>query len=212
MLYNNELFNTGTELQRPKPWHQVEKNFFLFWDKDNNMYIHNDVAPRRVYAKLNADGSVGSDLWAARPPRATPSAWPSTSPRPWGSSSPSTRRPTPSPSRCAGERIRTASPTTPTPFSLPSSSTKMHYGSHSTYEPYVMMFQRRAPFELYAVSTKPMWIHGRKASNSAMFYVTSMSWKAHDAKYHGYLDDEMFWASASEDKSTSEWTCSPATY
>ncbi|GKT63126.1 LOW QUALITY PROTEIN: hypothetical protein ColTof3_10465 [Colletotrichum tofieldiae] len=55
-------FRLGTELQRPPPWGTMEKNWFPFWDEDGAVYLHQDVAPKRVFAKLNADGSVGPDL------------------------------------------------------------------------------------------------------------------------------------------------------
>jgi hypothetical protein len=32
-----------------------------------------------------------------------------------------------------------------------------------------------------------------------MFYITSMSWKGHDQKYHGYIDDVLFLAFGIED-------------
>jgi hypothetical protein len=35
--------------------------------------------------------------------------------------------------------------------------------------------------------------------HTEMFYMTSMSWKRHDQKYHGYLDDVMFLAFGIED-------------
>lgn len=33
------------------------------------------------------------------------------------------------------------------------------------------------------------------------FYITSMSWKAHDQKYHGYIDDVIFVLFGIEDAS-----------
>ena len=44
------------------PFGRQEKNWFLFWDTENNMYMHADLVPKRVFAKLNADGTAGKDL------------------------------------------------------------------------------------------------------------------------------------------------------
>jgi hypothetical protein len=85
---------------------------------------------------------------------------------------------------------------------------KVHFGvAGSSYEPYVMLFRRSAPFELHGISTKPFWIHGRKpqqqeAGVHEMMYVTSMSWMSHGQKYHGYSDDALFSAFGIDDSRT----------
>jgi hypothetical protein len=94
---------------------------------------------------------------------------------------------------------------------------KSFYAFHSVYEPYIMLFQQTAPFQIHAMSTKPIWIHGRgkakipdglskeEARNwnqTEMFYVVSVSWKMHGQKYHGYVDDVMFIAFGIEDERT----------
>ena len=200
VFYNEEVFRSGTELQRPKPWHQVEKNFFIFWDKDGQMYVHNDVWPKRVFAKLAADGSVGRDLGpraASSDARCMAKYFPKL-----GKDLESIHQSTNSLSITLCNRADPAcQPDDTNTFLFTIIQHKMHYNHHSTYEPYVMLYHRRAPFEIYAISTKPMWIQGRKASNE-MFYVTSASWKAHSQKYHGYLDDELFLGFGIEDKYT----------
>jgi hypothetical protein len=62
------------------------------------------------------------------------------------------------------------------------------------------------PYEIYAVSSKPIWIFGRRTtakksdvSDSEMLYVTSISWKNQGQKYHGYIDDTLFLAFGRED-------------
>ncbi|KAK3643253.1 hypothetical protein LTR22_015720 [Elasticomyces elasticus] len=35
-----KLFKSATEVQRPPPWHGIEKNFFLFWDLQGKTYVH----------------------------------------------------------------------------------------------------------------------------------------------------------------------------
>ena len=96
---------------------------------------------------------------------------------------------------------------------------KLFHQLHSVYEPYVMLFQQSAPFAVHAISQKPIWIHGRgklsQKSNSnkfagfdslpdqtEMFYVTSMSWKTHGQRYHGYVDDVLFLGFGIEDSRT----------
>ena len=55
-------FRLATEIRRPTPFGAIEKNWFLFWDKDGESYVHYDVFPRRSFAKVNSDGAVGPDL------------------------------------------------------------------------------------------------------------------------------------------------------
>ena len=55
-------FQNATELQRPPPYGGLEKNWFIFWDQEGQAYIHHEATPRRVFAKLNRNGSVGKDL------------------------------------------------------------------------------------------------------------------------------------------------------
>jgi len=69
------------------------------------------------------------------------------------------------------------------------------------------------PYEIHAVSSKPIWIFGRKigpdksdasssqlpTEDSEMLYVTSISWKDHGRKYHGHIDDTLFLAFGRED-------------
>ncbi|KAI7340942.1 hypothetical protein KC340_g107 [Hortaea werneckii] len=82
---------------------------------------------------------------------------------------------------------------------------KTFYLFHGIYEPYVMLFNPAAPFELHGLSSKPLWYSGRWKSNATwtmdsdpmqeqgdQLFTTSMSWKSKGRKYHGYLDDELF--------------------
>lgn len=72
-----------------------------------------------------------------------------------------------------------------------------------------------APFEMYAISSRPIWIYGRGAAGekrptgreddtswdeTEMIYVTSISWKMAEQNYHGYLDDVMFLSFGIEDE------------
>ncbi|KAH6884934.1 hypothetical protein B0T10DRAFT_577337 [Thelonectria olida] len=187
-------FRLGTELQRPPPWSKLEKNWFLFWASDGQVYAHYDVAPKRTFALLGPDGSAGPDLGlgSAQSDEACLAKYLPKLASELESIHQATnslkitmcRRQDPS---CAPDEHNT--------FLFTIYQHKTYYSYHSVYEPYVMVFNQRAPFEIHAMSKKPVWIHGRERQHdkntSDMFYVTSMSWKNRDLKYHGYLDDEL---------------------
>ncbi|KAK6857879.1 hypothetical protein PG995_005578 [Apiospora arundinis] len=220
-------FRLGTELQRPsidqlqhpKPQQQqqqspssskylrVEKNWFLFWDPDGRVYAHYDIAPRRVFAALQADGSAGPDLaplaqltddkcLARLMPKLAPSLE-------------SIHQSTNSLSITLCRRAdASCEPSDNNTFIFTVFQHKSFYDFHGVYEPYVLLFRQRSPFEVYGVSKKPVWIHGRQkteergSGQSQMFYVVSMSWKVRGQKYHGYLDDVLFLAFGIEDENT----------
>jgi hypothetical protein len=209
-------FREPTELQRPEPWSPVEKNWFVFWDNEGQMYAHYDISPKRVFAELHLDGSVGPDLASNAADvdeqcmgMFMPAIGPSLESLHQSTNSLSLtmcRRADPA---CRANEDNT--------FIFTIIQHKTYYSFHSVYEPYVMLFKQNAPFHLHAIGRKPIWIHGRglpgeslprplpdevaKAWNQTeMFYVTSMSWKTHGMKYHGYLDDPLFLAFGIEDK------------
>lgn len=35
------------------------------------------------------------------------------------------------------------------------------YYSHGVFEPYIMLFKQTPPFEIYGITSKPIWYHGR---------------------------------------------------
>ena len=213
-----KLFRRATELQRPPPHHGVEKNFFIFWDSAGKAYVHHDIYPARVFAELSYDGSVGPNI----APRASNND-----------------------NVCMAKYMPTVGPELESihqatnslsitlcrrkdPFCVPSDTNtfimtifqhKSYHDWHGVYEPYVMLFQRTAPFNIHAISQRPLWIHGRgpltrdthsllydndpgkeiPSGHSEMFYITSMSWKTHGQRYHGYMDDPLFLAFGIED-------------
>lgn len=69
-----------------------------------------------------------------------------------------------------------------------------------------MMFEQATPFYLHAISKKPLWIGGRRLPHAVnlpaheMLYVTSISWKDRNQRYHGYMDDTLFIAFGIEDE------------
>ncbi|KAK1981155.1 hypothetical protein LZ30DRAFT_97327 [Colletotrichum cereale] len=197
----NSGFSVGTELQRPPPWGTMEKNWFPFWDEGGTAYIHQDVAPKRVFAKLNADGSVGPDLapLATGDETCLKKYMPKLPP-----DLESIHQVTNSLSISFCKRSDpTCKATGDNTFLFTVFQHKTFYHFHSEYEPYVMVFRQNAPFEVFAMSKRPIWIHGREKGldgGSGLFYVTSMSWKRKDQRYHGFLDDVLFLSFGIEDQ------------
>lgn len=238
-----KLFISATEIQRPLPWHGIEKNFFVFWDVEGKAYVHHDIHPKRVFAELDFDGSVGEDLApksAAHDEACMAQYMPHVGPN-----LESIHQATNSLAITLCKRAD--------PKCIPDSSNtfvmhifqyKVHeqrrvskaahvwldaerflttsqtyHDYHGIYEPYVVLFQQSAPFAIHAISQRPLWIHGRNALTKAtgslsyegkpdsdipnghteMFYMTSMSYKSHSQRYHGYIDDVLFLAFGIED-------------
>ncbi|KAL2819284.1 hypothetical protein BDW59DRAFT_174890 [Aspergillus cavernicola] len=206
------FFRVPTELQRPSPYLDVEKNWFVFWDARNQSYVHHDIAPARMFARLEPDGSVGVDL----------------APLAAGTDNTCLQRLLPVLEIPEYESIHQATNTLSVtlctrkdPSCVPDENNtfvltifqhKSFYNLHSTYEPYAMLFKRIAPFEVYGISSKPLWISGRRGPeltdvqdvklSSEMLYVTSISWKAHGQGYHGFIDDILFIGFGIEDSTT----------
>lgn len=208
----------GTELQRPPPYGLVEKNWFLFWDADGARYVHFDIAPRRSFAQLHGDGSVGRDLAAVDPsstssPDVVSAAAASDDaclarylPRLTHPELEGVHQATNSLSVTLCRRADPAChPGDDNTFVLVVFHHKTFFNFHATYHPYVLLFRRRAPFALWAVGARPLWISGRRTlegGDTEMMYVTSMSWRARGQRYHGYVDDVLFLAFGIEDRMT----------
>lgn len=216
-IFAEKEFRKATELQRPAPYGPIEKNWFVFWDKYEQIYAHYDVAPRRVFAKLEYDGSVGQDLAPLAAAAGDGKCMAKYMPKValeyesihQATNSLSITLCKRSDSSCEANDSNT--------FILTIFQHKSFYSFHSVYEPYVILFQQMAPFQIYGISSKPIWIHGRgKAgeggkpdyltdeesrswNQTEMFYITSLSWKTHGHKYHGYSDDVLFIAFGIED-------------
>lgn len=210
------LFPAATELQRPPPWHPVEKNWFLFWDVEGKAYVHHDVAPARVFAEVRADGSVGPDLapQTALADNACMTRYLPSLGLPHESLHQATNAL--SLTLCA----RSDPSCTPTPantFILSLVQRKSFPAFHGVYDPYVVLFASTPPFALYAISTKPLWMHGRAAltpqnagrkwreagsdpprDQAEMVYVTSVGWRG--GGWHGYVDDGLMLGFGIEDE------------
>ncbi|RMJ21945.1 hypothetical protein PHISP_07177 [Aspergillus sp. HF37] len=197
-------FSMATELQRPTAWAQIEKNWFLFWDDRGQMYAHHDIHPRRVFAKLHPDGSVGPDLapMAAAADKQCMLTYMPQELLKSGSVHQATNSLKVSMCRAADQGC---TPNDGNTFIAAIYQHKTGYSLHPIYEPYIMLFQQREPFQLHALSKRPLWIHGRqrllpKIGTSQMLYVTSISWKSRERRYHGFLDDEVYIAFGIEDE------------
>lgn len=215
-------FKFGTELQRPAPFHALEKNFFVFWDKNGDMYVHHDMAPTRAFARLHSDGSVGPDLAPLalqNDQKCMTEYLPTVAPH-FESIHQATN--SLSITLCA-RSDPSCEPDDSNTFILTIIQHKTFYAFHSVYEPYPVLFHRTPPFHIFAISRKPLWYHGRAKQGEAknpnlkgssgssraqswnqteMMYATSITWKTHGQKYHGYLDDQVFIGFGIEDRRT----------
>ncbi|KAH6724764.1 hypothetical protein DL95DRAFT_379991 [Leptodontidium sp. 2 PMI_412] len=217
--YEETKFRVGTELHRPEgKYMDMEKNFFAFWDKDGNMYTHYDIHPKRVFAKVEYDGTVGPDLaplaepldskcMAARMPKLENTKQENLHQATNSLSITMCKRADPN---CKAEESNT--------FVFILFQYKSYFEYHGQYEPYVMIFSQQPPFQILGISNKPIWIYGRggpgtgkklkdmgekaeaRWKQTEMLYVTSMSWKERGRKYHGFLDDVLFIGFGIEDE------------
>ncbi|KAK5948735.1 hypothetical protein OHC33_010158 [Knufia fluminis] len=220
--FGEDDFLQATELQRPPPWGVMEKNWFLFFDQNDQAYLHYDVAPKRVFAKVEANGAVGPDLavsTASHDEKCMAKFMPTIGPELESIHQTTNsllitlcKRSDPS---CVADDSNT--------FIFTIFQHKTYFSFHALYEPYLMLFGQTAPFKLYGISKKPFWVHGRGegirkaqiehshweqrdvedeggAPKEEMFYITSISWRNKGQKYHGYIDDVLFVGFGIEDK------------
>lgn len=213
-----KVFREATEVRRPGRWKAIEKNFFIFWDNEGKMYAHHDIWPQRAFAQLDIDGTVGEDLAPAAasrdqvcaakymPPVAPQEEW--------------LQQATNSLQITLCKRADPGCvPSDSNTFNMHIFHIKSKYDGHAVYEPFVILFERTAPFAIHAISQQPLWIHGRESltvdslsvqfegktesdipeGHTERFYMTSMSWKSHGQKYHGHIDDVLFLAFGIED-------------
>ena len=190
-------FVNDTELQRPKPWGEIEKNWFVMWTRDGRRIVHHDIWPERVFAELNGDGTVGKAISrrAKHDFECLETFLPEVAPE---NESIHQSTNTLQVTLC---RRGQCEPTDDNTVIISIYQYKTYYHYHALYEPYVMVMNSVAPYELVGLSSKPFWINGRgkttkpqwaEFGDSAMFYVVSIGWKSVTQKYHGFLDDELF--------------------
>ncbi|KAK4160407.1 hypothetical protein QBC43DRAFT_347310 [Cladorrhinum sp. PSN259] len=201
----DKTFLRGTELQRPPPTHPIEKNYFAFWNDKNEMHAHYDMFPQRSFARVNEDGTAKPNL-APFSRDVDEKCLAKYIPSVDGLEFESIHQATNSLkiTLCKRSdrscRLREEENT----FIMTVVQHKSYYSFHSEYEPYVVLFRQSAPYELYGISNKPLWISGRgrdeEQRRTDMMYVTSIAWKDKSQKYHAYLDDVMFLGFGVEDK------------
>lgn len=206
-------YRIGTELSRPPPHADVEKNWFMLWDSANQPYVHYDMAPKRVYAALYPNGRNGEDLApmaASNDEQCAKKYLPIVS-GVWDSFHQATNslRIT-----LCSRKDPTCIPNDKNTYIMNIFHHKQFVDFHSIYFPLVTLFDRSPPFAMHSVAARPFWVSGRKGplapkqgeeidwSTSEMVYITSMSWKGHDQKYDGYIDDTLFLAFGIEDAHT----------
>ena len=214
----SQIFKNATEVRRPGRWKAVEKNFFIFWDSEGKAYAHHDLYPRRVFAQLGIDGDVGEDLApfaAAKDQVCYAKYMPHVAPElEYLQQATNSLEITLCRRKDAG-----CIPDDSNTFIMHMFHIKSIYDDHAVYEPYMLLFQRTAPFAIHAISQQPFWIHGREQltvesgsiafegkkesdipeDHPERFYVTSMTWKSHGQKYHGHIDDVLFLGFGVED-------------
>lgn len=218
MMKEKSPFETAVELPRPSGGMAMEKNYFLFWDSNNVTYVHYTLWPKRAFSKLNDDGTGSEDLAPSTayhdqicmskfmPPvdrqsqQAIHQATNSLAITMCERSDP----------RCLPDDANT--------YNMHLFHHKTYRNYHAVYEPYVILLRRKAPFAIHAIGQRPFWIHGRHNLTEAtksnlyknsevpipegqteMFYMTSMNWKSHAQKNHGYMDDVLFISFGIED-------------
>ncbi|KAF2164063.1 hypothetical protein M409DRAFT_68008 [Zasmidium cellare ATCC 36951] len=202
-----DAFQVPTEIQRPPPLGAMEKNYYFFWDFDKVLYAHYDSSPHRAFAKVELDGSAGPDLapqvYAKDEACFNKHLRLNPLPDPKVTKS-SIHQATNSLSLTLCNSTDTSCiPNADNTYIIAIYQHKIGNGlMHARYEPHVMVMKRRAPFEIHAITAKPLWIRGRK-NKDEMIYITSMNYKQRGQTYTGYLDDIIHVNFGVEDRRTS---------
>ena len=203
-----EGFRFPVDLSRPEPYAEVEKNWFFFWSDTGDMYLHHDIVPKRVFAKVEVDGSIGPDLATAsreHDDKCMKALAPD-----WTKENESIHQGTNSLRITMCKRSDpTCKQTSENTFIMHILQHKTYYFWHGVYEPYVILYRESAPFAMHALSSKPIWVNGRKKAGQLatipplhpeMLYIVSFNWRDGDRMYHGYLDDVLMLGFGLEDK------------
>jgi hypothetical protein len=206
-----QRFFWPTELQRPPPYGDIEKNWFAFWDWQGDMYLHYDILPKRSFAKVSDDGSgISEDL---APRAAAHDSKCLEQYMPHLKEHEHIHQATNSLAIVMCQRSSPECDVARNTYIFTIFHHKTYNENHNLYEPYLMIIRNEAPFEIHAISSKPFWISGRgkpgenwssdpaiSASQTQMMYITSVNWKERGLNYTGYLDDELMIAFGIEDK------------
>ncbi|KAL8375631.1 hypothetical protein RB595_006960 [Gaeumannomyces hyphopodioides] len=211
-------FALATEMHRPKDsssspssltaqsqYAIVEKNWFVFWDRHGERFVHHDMHPRRVFAALADDGTAGPDL---APTTADADAacfkrfFPDLTPRrgaslPTGASEPveddEIHQATNSLAITLCKRADqscAASEANTFVMSIVHRKRSHAGGLHYSYEPHVVLLRQAAPFALHGISAKPLWIKGRRRMMSPA------ASPAEQMEEGGHVRSEMFYVTS----------------
>ena len=203
----------GKELQRAQ-FGAVEKNWFVFWDASGDMYVHHDISPKRSFVKLGKDGTIGEDLApvVANEDEKCMAAY-----MPVPGKDEDLHQATNSLAIVLCQRADPNCKVEENTYIMHIYQHKLWHGFHGVYEPYVVLMHNKAPFGIYGLTRKPLWIRGRGGpghgkiphfydaearkswDQSEMFYITSMNWRDEGLKYVGYLDDVLMLGFGIED-------------
>ncbi|EME40761.1 hypothetical protein DOTSEDRAFT_74344, partial [Dothistroma septosporum NZE10] len=212
-------FFWSTQLQRPPREEQgkakrmkagtIEKNWVAFWNSAGELYLHYDIKPTyRAFAKVldSFTADTSSDIAPiaaeAGDNRCMSSLMPHLQPTDleWIHQSTNSLSLT-----LCKRHFPGCEPTDDNTFILVLFQVKTFY-YHGVYEPYVMLFRQRAPFEIYGITQNPLWYYGRGRpggnwltgtledrphDQSEMVFTTSMAYMGKGMGYHGYLDDRI---------------------
>ncbi|RMZ92519.1 hypothetical protein DV736_g214, partial [Chaetothyriales sp. CBS 134916] len=215
--FQADLFKSLTELRRADAKGPIEKNYFLFWDDRGTAYVHYNLWPKRAFAQVNANGSGAPDLSGPSSDadkQCMKALMPEVS-----REVESIHQATNSLSITMCKRAEAGCvPDNSNTFIMHIFHHKGYFQFHGIYEPFVILFKNSAPFAIHGISQRPLWVKGRgnltlatdavlyrnhpeyiPKNHTEFFYITSMSWKTHGQKYHGYLDDELFLSFGIED-------------
>lgn len=207
-------YTVGKELKRPK-FGAVEKNWFIFWDAAGDMYLHHDIVPKRSFVKLDKDGTISEDLApkvASDDERCMAAYMPPTG------GLEDIHQATNSLAIVLCRRGDPECNKEAKTYIMHIYQWKSFHAWHGVYEPHVALIHQTAPFGLYGLTKKPLWIHGRGGAGhgkipwfydaesrrlfnqTEMVYVTSMNWKEPGLNYVGYLDDVLMLGFGIEDE------------
>lgn len=213
-------FHSPLEVTRASGARGVEKNYFLFWDGANVAYVHYTLWPKRAFSRLQDDGAGSSDLAKLSEYHdqiCMAKFMPPVKKEPQDSEDIHQATNSLAITMCK-RSDQFCRPDDSNTFIMHLFHHKTYLQGHAMYEPYVVLFQRYAPFAIHAIGQRPYWIHGRgnftettesllfkdpdrvrPVGHTEMFYITSMNWKSHLQKYHGYIDDVLFISFGIED-------------
>lgn len=197
LAISKDIFTSknGTELQRPPPYMEVETNWFLFWDMFGKPYVHYSLTPHRSFARLHDDGAVGKEL-ASKSAKQDQQCLRQYLPIILDQKVETIYQATNSLAITLCRRSDTScTPDEDNTFLFAVFHHKTSFDSHITYHPYAVVFRQRAPFEIWGVGSRPVWISGRATfpnGDTESLAATSINWKGKGQRYHGYVDDILF--------------------